>query len=1375
MPTDEPPQPPQPRLIAMTQEDFDRAVAAAVLAISQQQQQQQQNPQARTPPRRPPRGKGPYPGEGSSSHKSPFAQWILEEELPRHFRAPQLMDYTGATDPEDHLGKFENAATLHQYTDAIKCRVFLTTLAGAAVRWFNHLPPASICSFNDFRSSFLRHFATSRAYRKTVMDLFSIKQKSKESLKEYLRRFNQGAQEVPAAPSEVLVSAFSQGLIEGDFFRSLIKKPPENFDMLLTRADKYIHVEEAQSARRMNADTSSHGGPSRQPAPAVRSEHRHPPQPLRRPEPEPPARPAGGPRAIQAVDSRPTQSSGPSRWLPRFCAYHKSRTHDTRDCHQYARVLRESEDQRSRGTMPAPPFRRENSPSSRCSTAATFSSDCPQAPPFSQRTHSPDGVLLTGTPIGPGKHIADSWKSAVWPEEAGEKDPIIGFGPQDLEGVETPHDDALVIKATIANYDISRVFVDTGSSVNIIFKSAFDQMQIDLDDLEPMATSFYGFTGNEVRPLGQIRLAISLGEEPARRTRYCFFTIVDAPSSYNVILGRPTLGAFSAVVSTYHQKIKFPVGDLVGEARGNQTTARRCYVDSVRTEARKTRRTQGAEVHAVQEVPNPRAATEKELLQICPDRPEAVVQVAAELPAELKQELAECLRRNQDVFAWDPTDLTGVSPAVAMHRLNVLPGARPIKQKRRHFGPEQNKVIREEVQKLLKAGYIKEVHFPTWLSNVVLVPKPGNKWRVCVDFRDLNKACPKDCYPLPRIDQLVDSTSGHEYICMLDAYQGYHQIPLAVDDQDKVSFITADGTFCYTVMPFGLKNAGATYQRLMDKIFRHQQGRNIEVYVDDILVKSERGSSLIADVEETCSTLRQYGLKLNPAKCLFGVRVGKFLGYIVTEEGIEANPDKVQALSHMAPPRNLREAQKLMGRITALSRFISRAMERSLPFFKVLKRAQKFEWNADCDKAFSELKEYLSQLPRLAKPSPGEPLFMYLAASNLAASSVLVKQEGQSQHPIYFSSHLFKDAETRYSNLEKLAWMLVLSVRKLRPYFLSHPVTVMTNSNLGRLLTNPEISGRLIKWTVELGEYDIQYQPRTAIKAQALADFLLEMPEGEPEQTWKVYVDGSSNRQGSGVGVVLISPQEEEIRLSIRLSFRTSNNEAEYEAVLAGLQAAKRMGAARVQLYSDSQLVAQQVEGTCEVRNDRLRRYSEAFTKLKAEFREVSLLKIPRTENTKADELARLASSMAEWTDEGHIAQISFVAQIDQSEAVSEPEDWRSPLVNFLQTGATPSDPGSAKVLRRRAARFTLIGDQLYRRAFSRPLLKCLGPEDADYVLREAHQGCCGNHPGGRSLARKILLVGYFWPTLQADAAKLVSPACTARNTKISHGDRLRC
>ncbi|XP_074556255.1 uncharacterized protein LOC141812107 [Curcuma longa] len=543
----------------------------------------------------------------------------------------------------------------------------------------------------------------------------------------------------------------------------------------------------------------------------------------------------------------------------------------------------------------------------------------------------------------------------------------------------------------------------------------------------------------------------------------------------------------------------------------------------------------------------------------------------------------------------------------------------------------------------------------------------------------------------------------------------------------------------------------------MDRVFQHQQGRNIEVYVDDILIKTTRGGTLIADVEEACNTLRRYGLKLNPSKCLFGVRVGRFLGYIVTERGIKANLEKVQALTQMAPPRNLREAQRLVGRITALSQFISWSVEHILPFFKILRKAQWFEWNAECNKSFEELKAYLTQLPRLAKPLPSEPLWMYLSTTDSAVSLVLVKNEGQSQHPIYFYSHLLKDAETRYISLEKLAWILVLSARRLRPHFLSHPITVLTNNNLRRVLTQSEASKRLIKWIVELDEYDIQYQSRAAIKAQALADFLAEVPKNELEEEWKVYVDGSSNKQGSRVGVLLISPKGEEIRLAIRLSFKASNNEAEYEAALAGLQAARRMGVTRVQLYSDSQLVSQQVEGSYEIKNDRLRRYVAAFIKWKVEFQEVCLQKIPPAENCKADELAQMASSVTEWADEEPITQVALVVQIDQSSGSNELNDWRTPILTFLPTGETPSDPDQVLLLKRRASRFTMIRDQLYWQTFSRPLLKCLGPEDVGYVMREAHQGCCGNHLGGRSLARKVLIAGYFWLTLQADSAKLVA------------------
>ena len=162
---------------------------------------------------------------------------------------------------------------------------------------------------------------------------------------------------------------------------------------------------------------------------------------------------------------------------------------------------------------------------------------------------------------------------------------------------------------------------------------------------------------------------------------------------------------------------------------------------------------------------------------------------------------------------------------------------------------------------------------------------------MCVDFTDLNKVCPKDNYPLPRVDQLVDSTAGHRLLSFMDAFSRYNQIRMDETNQEKTSFVTSQGLFCYKVMPFGLKNAGVTYQRLVNHMFHPQIGRNIEVYVDDMLVKSQDEGIHLDDLQETFDTLQQYNMKLNPSKCAFGVSSGKFLGYMVSHRGIEANPD----------------------------------------------------------------------------------------------------------------------------------------------------------------------------------------------------------------------------------------------------------------------------------------------------------------------------------------------------------------------------------------------------------------------------------------------------------------------------------------------------
>ena len=334
----------------------------------------------------------------------------------------------------------------------------------------------------------------------------------------------------------------------------------------------------------------------------------------------------------------------------------------------------------------------------------------------------------------------------------------------------------------------------------------------------------------------------------------------------------------------------------------------------------------------------------------------------------------------------------------------------------------------------------------------MLVPKPNGKWRTCIDFSDLNKACPKDCFPLPRIDQLVDATAGHELMSFMDAYSGYNQIAMNPADQDHTSFMSPTNVYCYKVMPFGLKNAGATYQRLVNRMFANQIGKNMEVYVDDMLVKSKTATNHVADLEECFNILREYGMRLNPQKCTFGVASGKFLGFIVNTRGIEANPDKIRSLLELPSPRSRKDVQGLTGRVAALNRFISKSTDKCLPFYNLLRGNKKFEWTVECESAFLDLKTHLAEPPVLSKPKVGEPLFLYMAVTEDAASAALVREEDQAQKPVYYISKRLLGAESRYPLMEKLAFCLITASRKLRPYFQSHSVHVMTDQPLRQVL-----------------------------------------------------------------------------------------------------------------------------------------------------------------------------------------------------------------------------------------------------------------------------------------------------------------------------------
>ena len=240
--------------------------------------------------------------------------------------------------------------------------------------------------------------------------------------------------------------------------------------------------------------------------------------------------------------------------------------------------------------------------------------------------------------------------------------------------------------------------------------------------------------------------------------------------------------------------------------------------------------------------------------------------------------------------------MTDISPMHASHKLNVIPSAIPIRQKVRRFHLNRHQIIQANVDNLLDARFIREVKYPEWLANVVVVPKKGGKWRVCVDYTDLNDAYPKDSFPLPGIDQIVDASFGHGMLSFLDAFSGYHQIPMYLLGVEKTTFITPHGLFCYNVMSFGLTNVGATYQRLVTKMCRSLLGKTMEVYIDNMLVKSKERPNHTTHLQEAFDLLRAYDMKLNPLKCAFGVSAGRFLGFMVTQRWIEANNAQPKAI-----------------------------------------------------------------------------------------------------------------------------------------------------------------------------------------------------------------------------------------------------------------------------------------------------------------------------------------------------------------------------------------------------------------------------------------------------------------------------------------------
>jgi hypothetical protein len=457
--------------------------------------------------------------------------------------------------------------------------------------------------------------------------------------------------------------------------------------------------------------------------------------------------------------------------------------------------------------------------------------------------------------------------------------------------------------------------------------------------------------------------------------------------------------------------------------------------------------------------------------------------LGSQLSEEQEKTLLRFLFNNKDVFAWSANDLCGVNRDVLEHSLNVDPSFRPRKQRLWKMSDDKAEGARNEVKRLLSADVIREVKYPEWLANTVMVKKANGKWRMCIDFTDLNKACPKDKFPLPRIDSLVNAAASLELMSPLDYYSGYHQIWMKKEDEPKTSFITPSGTYCYLWMPKGLKNAGGRFSRMTARVLHSQIGRNVLTYVDDIIVKNTKQENHIAVLQETFANFRQASLKLIPEKCVFGVKKGMFLGCLVSTKGIEANPSKIEAILRMEPPSTKKGAERLAGRLASLNRFISRSAERNLPFFEILKSSEVFQWGSAQQKAFEELKQYLIDLTTLTPPSPGAPLLLNVPASHSAVSAALVQEklDGQvkKQAPVYFISEVLSLSKKNYTELEKVLYAVLMASRKLRHYFEAYHIIVPSSQPLKDIMRNREATGRIGKWVAELNEFTIDYEHRS--------------------------------------------------------------------------------------------------------------------------------------------------------------------------------------------------------------------------------------------------------------------------------------------------------
>ncbi|GKD55382.1 reverse transcriptase domain-containing protein, partial [Tanacetum coccineum] len=519
------------------------------------------------------------------------------------------------------------------------------------------------------------------------------------------------------------------------------------------------------------------------------------------------------------------------------------------------------------------------------------------------------------------------------------------------------------------------------------------------------------------------------------------------------------------------------------------------------------------------------------------------------------------------------------------------------------------------------------------------------------------------------------------------------QAEMAESDEEKTTFHTSQGVYCYTKMPFGLKNAGATYQRLVDKAFNSQVGRNIEVYVDDLVIKSHTKREMLRDIDETFHTLQKINIKLNPKKFTFGAVEGMFLGYMISLEGIKPCLDKTEAVLQLPSDTSLQATEAALVEATPTGSTQTKG---------------RTDW-------------------------PRTKLY----------------PNGKASPNTGFRSH----------------W--------LRRYFQAHPIAVITDQPMKQIISRPDVAGRLQKWSVMLGEHNITYRPRTSVKGQILADFLVEKPDEAPpntsvieipQESWTLFTDGSACVDGSGAGLILTSPEGTEFTYALRFQFTASNNKAEYESLITGLRIAAQMRVLNVHVSVDSKLVANQVLGTYVAKEENMVKYLEKAKSLISGFANFSISQVPRSKNKKADALSKIAS-----TSFGHVSK-QVLVEVPKEKSIQEEEvatvvkevgpTWMTPIMEYLKDRTLLGDRKEANKLCINARQYELLEGVVYKRSFLKQWLRTMvrgGQGHVIGILLANHASRPGPFPEGPGKVKFLIVaMDYFTKWIEAKAVATI-------------------